>query len=539
MTTMTEQRTPEETALQLDLILLGTLTSRDFPAGPIAANPILDVKLLREIRRLAERLQNLSTQGEDGIGVMGAVPASRRALISTWIASSVAVKKPVTLVDADLRFAHLSFDEGTYAQEGLVDVLRYGVRSPRVVAPTLVPGVSLLPVGTGTIDLAGTWASDAFEPLLRELSRSGDFLVINGPAIEDLEEAGPFLDRISCWMLVHEMGTTDPEDTRRIRDRIGADKIIGVLVLHPDAAVSEPVSVPENVHEVLKTKSAEQSEGAEPAAPARRGAKRTGLFAAAGAAAVAAALLIPRLFSTQSSETASTPPEEPWTAEEPAASAVPPADDSPSGVVDPMGHSPILTPSEGGTPATDPATQSSPSTGPPSGEAGTQAPPTMRSDLGAGGLPMATPISPARPPVTNPTAGSPMAKTEPSRPAPSEPSRSSPTRSTEVSTPAPAKPAPSESSKPPTSSRTYGVHVCSMQTEAKARAEAARFEAAGYPTIVRQVDLGQKGIWHRVYAGPYENRAAAERASQEIIARGLTDFTLVQRISGKSSASGS
>jgi cell division septation protein DedD len=78
-----------------------------------------------------------------------------------------------------------------------------------------------------------------------------------------------------------------------------------------------------------------------------------------------------------------------------------------------------------------------------------------------------------------------------------------------------------------------------MQTEAKARAEAARFEAAGYPTIVRQVDLGQKGIWHRVYAGPYENRAAAERASQEIIARGLTDFTLVQRISGKSSASGS
>jgi cell division septation protein DedD len=515
MTTMTEQRTPEETALQLDLILLATLTSRDFPAGPIAANPILDVKLLREIRRLAERLQNLSTQGEDGIGVMGAVPASRRALVSTWIASSVAVKKPVTLVDADLRYAHLSFDEGTYAQEGLVDVLRYGVRSPRVVAPTLVPGVSLLPVGTGTVDLAGTWASDAFEPLLRELSRSGDFLVINGPAIEDLEEAGPFLDRISCWMLVHEIGSTDPEDTRRIRDRIGADKIIGVLMLHPDSVVSEPAAASENVHEVLKTKSAEQLEMEEPAAHSRRGAKRTGLFAAAGAAVVAAALLIPRLFSQQSSEMSSTPPEEPWTAEEPAAPAVPPTDDSPSGVVDPMGHSPILTPSEGGTPATDPATQSSPSTGPTSGASGTQAPQTMRSDLGAGGLPMATPISPARPPVTNTTG------------------------STEVSTPAPAKPAPSESSKPSASSRTYGVHVCSMQTEAKARAEAARFEAAGYPTIVREVDLGQKGIWHRVYAGPYDNRAAAEQASQEIIARGLTDFTLVQRISGKSSASGS
>jgi len=78
-----------------------------------------------------------------------------------------------------------------------------------------------------------------------------------------------------------------------------------------------------------------------------------------------------------------------------------------------------------------------------------------------------------------------------------------------------------------------------MQTEAKAQEEAKRFEAAGYPTVIRRVDLAEKGIWHRVYAGPYEQRAAAERASEEIRTRGLTDFTLVHRISGKSSAPGS
>ncbi|HET9887375.1 MAG TPA: hypothetical protein VFR10_07670, partial [bacterium] len=297
MTTTTEFRTPEETALQLELLLLGTLTSQESPEGPIAALPVTDAKLSREIRRLADRVHMLSTQGEDGIGIIGAVPAARRALASTWVAASVAAKRPVTLIDADLRCAHLSFDQGIYAQEGLVDVLRYGVRSPRVVAPTQVPGVSLLPVGSGTVDLAGTWASDAVEPLLRELVRSGDFLVINGPGIADLEDAGPFIDRISSWMLVHEIGVSDSEETRRIRDRIGADRIIGVLVLHPSGAAAEPAGVHEGLRQVLKTRTSEKVEEEELIDSSGRGKKRTGLFAVAGVAAVAAALLIPRLFS--------------------------------------------------------------------------------------------------------------------------------------------------------------------------------------------------------------------------------------------------
>jgi cell division septation protein DedD len=78
-----------------------------------------------------------------------------------------------------------------------------------------------------------------------------------------------------------------------------------------------------------------------------------------------------------------------------------------------------------------------------------------------------------------------------------------------------------------------------MQTEAKAQQEADRFQAAGYPAFVRRVDLGEKGIWHRVYAGLYDDRAAADRIAQEVRDRGLTDYTLVQRISGRSSASGS
>lgn len=501
MTTTVEFRTPEETALQLEVLLLGTLTSRNFPAGPIPALPVSDAKLLREFRGLSDRIHTLSTQGEDGIGVIGAVAAARRALASTWIAASVAGKRPVTLVDADLRSAHLSFDEGMYAQEGLVDVLRYGVRSPRVVAPTQVPGVSLLPVGSGTVDFAGTWASAAVEPLLRELARSGDFLVINGPGIEDLEDAGPFLDRISMWMLLHEIGSSDPEQTRRIRDRIGADKILGVLVLHPEGA-SEPASTQEGLPEVLGTRAAPQPDEAEPGGSASRGRKRTGLFAVAGAAALAAALLIPRIFSQESKETLSDSPpvEEPWTADEPA--PVPKQEIS-DGTVEPLANAPMLTPS---SPAPSPSGDENASTIPAGDKTsgGTDTPSTTESATAnrASGI-----TAPANPPQPKP---------------------------------APAQSAPEQTStKPSSSTASYGVHVCSMQTEAKAKEEAARFEAAGYPAFVRRVDLGEKGIWHRVYAGPYDDRAAANRVSQEIRARGLTDFTLVQRISARSSASGS
>ncbi|HET9888016.1 MAG TPA: SPOR domain-containing protein, partial [bacterium] len=129
--------------------------------------------------------------------------------------------------------------------------------------------------------------------------------------------------------------------------------------------------------------------------------------------------------------------------------------------------------------------------------------------------------------------------------AQSKPAPNSAPVNAEQAKPAPAKPTTTEpvAVKPtttepaaPSSSAKYGVHVCSMQTEAHAQEEAVRFQKAGYPAFVRRVDLGEKGIWHRVYAGPYDDHAAAERAAEEVRARGLTDFTLVQRISGKSSS---
>jgi cell division septation protein DedD/Mrp family chromosome partitioning ATPase len=526
MITTTEFRTPDETALQLELLLLGTLTSRELPEGPIVATPVTDALLQRELRRLADRVHALVAQGEGSIGVIGAVPAARRALVASWIAASVAPRRGVILVDADLRSAQLSFDEGSYAQEGLVDVLRYGVRSPRVIAPTQIPRVSLLPVGSGTVDLAGTWASDAVEPLLRDLARSGDFLVINGPGIEDLDDAGPFLDRISRWMLLHEIGASDTEATRAIRDRIGADRLVGVLVFNPLSAVAE-APAPEESREVLKARSPETFE--EELVPNRKRRGFAGLLVVAGAAAIAAALLIPRLFSERSSESASETAlvEEPWTAEE---VVPPPVEEASDGIVEPLENKPILTRSTAGEAKPLGTTQGpAPLTASPQGSptpAGTTQPSASATQPGASATePSASATQPGASATEPPSSGA-QVRTESAAPPTAAP-RSIPPAG-------PAKPVQKS-----TSSASYGVHVCSMQTEAKAKEEAARFEASGYAAIVRRVDLGEKGIWHRVYAGPFEDRVAADRASEEIRARGLANFTLVHRIPEKQAASGS
>lgn len=479
MITLTEFRTPEETALQLELLLLGTLTDADVAAGPVAVAPVSDERRTRALRRVAERLEELADGGEETVGVLGAVTPARRAQVSAALAALIATRRPVTLLDVDLRAGLLSFDNRAYAQEGVVDVVRYGVRSPRVVAPTQVPGLSLLPVGSGTVDLAGTWSADSFEPLLRELSRSGDLLLVNGPGAEDVEDAQPLLERVSHWILLHEIGAGDSEATRHLRDFIGGDRILGVFVLHPGhgakpAVASESAAVHATEEESWETPVGNEDLRTTPlprrraedgdddtAAPSEPRKSRAG-FVIAGVAVLAAAavLVLPKLVS-------------------------PPVD---------VGPPPIISfpPTEDAVPREAPPSQS------------LESPPIDST-------PVVTtpPLDSAPPATTPPVTSSPPAKAPP-------PVVSSPRVAAVASGP-------------------FAVHISSMHTGSKADEDASRLRVAGVETFTRRVDLGAKGIWHRVYAGPFADRASAEAASADILARKLSDYAMVQRVSGEAS----
>lgn len=275
MKTVTGFSTPEEAALDLELPLLGALKSDPDTDGPVAAALPVHEERRRDYRRAVDRILLAPLARMGSIGLIGDVTASRRAQVAAQLAASLAAERTAILIDADLRAAHLSFDDVERAQEGLVDVLRYGVRSPRVVSPTRAAGLSLLPVGSGTVDFAGTYGSGAVPSLFDELRRSGDLILINGPDLGDFQAAAPFLTQVAAWILIHEIGVSDSAKTRTLRGTFGREKCLGLLALLPEnleesleiaSAVGAP-DQPPSIDLVL-TAAAETTSGlVEPAAP--------------------------------------------------------------------------------------------------------------------------------------------------------------------------------------------------------------------------------------------------------------------------------
>ncbi|HET6342476.1 MAG TPA: SPOR domain-containing protein [Gemmatimonadota bacterium] len=67
----------------------------------------------------------------------------------------------------------------------------------------------------------------------------------------------------------------------------------------------------------------------------------------------------------------------------------------------------------------------------------------------------------------------------------------------------------------------YSLHVGSFQSQASALETATRLERAGWTAFVAPVELGERGLWHRVYAGTYADSAAAGDALRDLTGRGL------------------
>lgn len=73
-------------------------------------------------------------------------------------------------------------------------------------------------------------------------------------------------------------------------------------------------------------------------------------------------------------------------------------------------------------------------------------------------------------------------------------------------------PAPPKVARPAASPQgSFIVQVASFRTEEDARTLQTRLGRHGLKTFQERADLGQKGVWFRVVAGPYADRAAADR----------------------------
>lgn len=92
-----------------------------------------------------------------------------------------------------------------------------------------------------------------------------------------------------------------------------------------------------------------------------------------------------------------------------------------------------------------------------------------------------------------------------------------------------AAPAPPAAAAPAAASRAsaasaFGVHVSSFRKRATAESEARRLGAElALPARVLQVNLGAKGVWHRVVVGEAGTAAEASALREQLKKKGIPD----------------
>ncbi|MGQ0722098.1 MAG: SPOR domain-containing protein [Candidatus Eiseniibacteriota bacterium] len=479
-------RDPRELAAELSLPLLGTVPPPAAAEGPVSPRVPADAARRDSLKAVADRI--LAGPGPvEVIGLAGDLPPAERAELAGALAAVLAGERSTVLIDADLRGAHLAFEASSRAQEGLVDVLRYGVRSPRVVGPTGTPGLSLLPVGSGTVDVAGTYASDAAVPLFAELRRGGDLLVVNGPDPRDAGAAGRLLDLVGGWILVGSAAAVDSSSLLSLRDRLGRSRCVGVVVVAAGPPVTAPPAPRAPLASAVAAKAPARDLSArvepEPASrvePPRSSPLRVWGIGLAGLAAVVLAVVLLR-----------------------------PADriERPEPSVERSAEPRVLPPTE--------STYT---------EQRVEEPPA----------PVSAPLTETLPQGACPAPDSPAPASVPRAPA----AVAVPARAT-VEPPAPpaVQPSPASALAPaaPTPGGIWGVHLASMRTVAGAREEEARFTAKGFATVLREVEIEGKGRWVRVYVGPFADRNQASEAAARVRALGLQEYAQVQRLPAEES----
>ena len=76
----------------------------------------------------------------------------------------------------------------------------------------------------------------------------------------------------------------------------------------------------------------------------------------------------------------------------------------------------------------------------------------------------------------------------------------------------------------------YMIHISSFQTSTRARDEVAFLESHEFPAFIVFLDLGPKGKWYRVYAGPFQTREEAVEVKKNLDAVPQVRFTRIATI---------
>ncbi len=142
------------------------------------------------------------------------------------------LNKKVLLMDGDLHKPRLHEVFKLSNRAGLVSVLAESADPARVIQPTSLQGVSMMPAGPMSPNPSGLLSSDAMTDLLAYARRTFDYIVIDSPPILAVADGLILGSRSDGVVICVHGGKTAREQVLRVRDKLQQSnvEILGVLI---------------------------------------------------------------------------------------------------------------------------------------------------------------------------------------------------------------------------------------------------------------------------------------------------------------------
>lgn len=165
--------------------------------------------------------------------ITSTAPSEGKSFVAANLAISIAqnVDKHVLLIDCDMRRPSINALFGFGPIAGLSDYLTLGHSLPSLIQKTFIERLSILPGGSPPANPAELLSSGRMADLLKEVSQryNDRFIIIDSPPIQLTAESKVLAGFAHGVLLVARFGRTDKQIALEVVNKLGVEKIIGVV----------------------------------------------------------------------------------------------------------------------------------------------------------------------------------------------------------------------------------------------------------------------------------------------------------------------
>ena len=192
-------------------------------------------------KQVAESIRMLRTKiyyPESGkpprsILVISSIPGEGKSFVTANLGVSIAqgIDKHALLVECDMRRPNLAQMFGLPNSRGLVDYLQSGTPIDQLIQPTSMPKLSILSSGKPPKNPAELIGTQKMASLIEDLERQNPdrLIIMDSPPMQAASEADVLAKKVDKIILVIRWGYSRKEHAKQLVEKIGRDKILGVV----------------------------------------------------------------------------------------------------------------------------------------------------------------------------------------------------------------------------------------------------------------------------------------------------------------------